>query len=98
MSKLSGVSSLRWRGRGPAGPGAGRGVRGCGCGRGVGRGACAGAGAGAGGLSGPNPALHPDRGRMLLLKNWDYIGHCIDQLQIAFCDLQPGVLLGVVPT
>ncbi len=56
----------------------------------------AGAGAGAGGLSGPDPVLHPDQGRMLLLKNRDYNRHCIDQLKIACCGLQPGV--GVVPT
>jgi hypothetical protein len=98
-----------WGGPGRAGAGRGAGGRGRagagraggrGCGRGVGRDAGAGAGGrgrgGAGGLSGPDPVLHPDRGRMLLLKNRDYIGHCLDQLQIACCCLQPGV--GVVPT
>ncbi len=83
-------------GQGGPGRGSGRGRGGAGgrgCGRGVGRGA--GASGGAGGLSGPDPVLHPDRGRMLLLKYRDYIGHCIDQLQIACCRLQPGV--GVAP-
>ncbi len=95
------IDAIRAGWNGPGWAGVGRGGR-AGAGRGgpgwagVGRGAGAGAGAGAGLLSCPDPMLHPDRGRMLLLKNRDYIGHCIDQLQIACCSLQPGV--GVVPT